>query len=237
MKRWISVFSLIFFSTQQIWAGFGISPIQLYISDKKQQRSTTIVLSSSKTPESKIFEASAMKWSQNEKGEDTLEPDPNIIINPKNFIIKPESKQIVRIGFSQTPNFSGKEGTWRIIFSEVPPAIREVNTVNFLLNISVPLFVGKQSAVDLKIIPKFDSNNNFFVNVKNKAESHVQILGMTLIDENKKEISVNNDKKYLLTKQENNFKFNQIKSKGIDSYKILIKTDKSEEPLEFKLKE
>lgn len=175
-----------------------------------------------------------MKWSQNAKGEDVLEPDPNIIINPKNFVIKPNSEQVIRVGFRQLPSLE-REGTWRIFFKEVPPALK-ANTVQFMMNLSIPLFVGQQKEIDLKAIPRFE-NNNLLVNIKNNAESHVQITGMTLIDENKKEIALNYDRKYLLTKQENNFKFSQIKSRNIDSYKILIKTDKSEKPLELKLKE
>ncbi|WP_111895112.1 molecular chaperone [Acinetobacter sp. MB5] len=233
MKKWISIFLLMLLMMQTLWAGLRIIPLQMYISDKKQQRSTSIMLTSKGMPEAKIFEVSAAKWSQNEKGEDILEPDSSIIINPKNFVLKPDSKQIVRVGFSKMPNLGEKEGTWRIIFSEVPPALSN-NTIGFLLNVSVPLFVGKQSPVDLKITPKYE-DNGFTVNMKNNADSHIQILEMSLVDENKKEISAIHDMKYLLTKQEYDFKFPQIKSRNTN--KILIKTDKSEKPLEFKLKE
>lgn len=233
MKKIALLLFIFFLNINKLWAEFGVTPTQLYISNK-QQRSTTVTLSLSEGSEKKVFEASAMKWSQNEKGEDVLEPDTNIIINPKNFVIKPNSEQVIRVGFRQLPSLE-KEGTWRIFFKEVPPALK-ANTVQFMMNLSIPLFVGQQKAIDLKAIPRFE-NNNLLVNIKNNAESHVQITGITLIDENKKEIALNYDRKYLLTKQENNFKFSQIKSRNIDSYKILIKTDKSEKPLELKLKE
>lgn len=233
MKKIALLLFIFFLNMNKLWAEFGVTPTQLYITNK-QQRSTTVTLSLSEGSEKKIFEASAMKWSQNAKGEDVLEPDPNIIINPKNFVIKPNSEQVIRVGFRQLPSLE-REGTWRIFFKEVPPALK-ANTVQFMMNLSIPLFVGQQNEIDLKAIPRFE-NNNLLVNIKNNAESHVQITGMTLIDENKKEIALNYDRKYLLTKQENNFKFSQIKSRNIDSYKILIKTDKSEKPLELKLKE
>lgn len=233
MKKIALLLFIFFLNINKLWAEFGVTPTQLYITNK-QQRSTTVTLSLSEGSEKKIFEASAMKWSQNAKGEDVLEPDPNIIINPKNFVIKSNSEQVIRVGFRQLPSLE-REGTWRIFFKEVPPALK-ANTVQFMMNLSIPLFVGQQKEIDLKAIPRFE-NNNLLVNIKNNAESHVQITGMTLIDENKKEIALNYDRKYLLTKQENNFKFSQIKSRNIDSYKILIKTDKSEKPLELKLKE
>ncbi|MHA3060540.1 fimbrial biogenesis chaperone [Acinetobacter sp. ANC 4636] len=233
MRKIVLLLFIFFLNINKLWAEFGVTPTQLYITNK-QQRSTTITLSLSEGGEKKIFEASAMKWVQNEKGEDVLEPDSNIIINPKNFVIKPNSEQIIRVGFRQLPSLE-KEGTWRIFFKEVPPALK-ANTVQFMMNLSIPLFVGQQKVIDLKVIPRFE-NNNLLVNIKNNADSHVQITGITLLDENKKEIALNYDRKYLLTKQENNFKFSQIKSRNIDSYKILIKTDKSEKPLELKLKE
>ncbi len=89
-----------------------------------------------------------MRWAQNEQGEDIFEPDPNMIINPKNFIIAPDSKQIVRVGLNQAVvNNDHPEKTWRIIFQEVAPPAQD-NTVNFLFNISVPsLWVGKHPSI------------------------------------------------------------------------------------------
>ncbi|MHA3055867.1 molecular chaperone [Acinetobacter sp. ANC 4633] len=234
MKKILWILFMFFLSVEKLWADFSVTPTQLYISNK-QQRSTVVTLSLTEGGEKKIFEASAMKWSQNEKGEDVLEPDTNIIINPKNFVIKPNSEQVIRVGFRQLPSLE-KEGTWRIFFKEVPPALK-ANTVQFMMSLSIPLFVGQQKAIDLKAIPRFE-NNNLLVNIKNNAESHVQITELKILDQKNKEIGVNYDRKYLLTKQENNFKFGQIKSsKDINSYKVLIKTDKSEKPLELQLKE
>lgn len=234
MKKILWILFMFFLSVEKLWADFGVTPTQLYISNK-QQRSTVVTLSLTEGGEKKTFEASAVKWSQNEKGEDVLVPDPSVIINPKNFVIKPNSEQVVRVGFSQLPNLD-KEGSWRVIFREVPPALKS-NTVQFMMNLSIPLFVGKQSPIDVKVTPKFD-NTSLGLNVKNNADSHLQITEIKILDQKNKEIGVNYDRKYLLTKQENNFKFGQIKSsKDINSYKVLIKTDKSEKPLELQLKE
>ena len=189
------------------WAGLSISPVQLYLGEKSKQKSTTIVISSKDFTTSKTFEASAVRWAQNEQGEDIFEPDPNMIINPKNFIIAPDSKQIVRVGLNQAVvNNDHPEKTWRIIFQEVAPPAQD-NTVNFLFNISVPLFVGRQAPINLDIQPKLDTPD------------------LNLM-------------KYLLPQSRYHFNFKKnIPVVDFGKYKLLVQTDKQDQPLEFNLKE
>ena len=108
-----------------IFAGIKFTPIQLYLGDKGRQRSTTVVVESTGFTKSKIFEISALNWSQNEKGEDVLVEDKTLMFNPKVFELKPESKQIVRVGFAQqfAPSELEKEKTCRVIFNEVTPVL------------------------------------------------------------------------------------------------------------------
>lgn len=232
----MKIFSIIllFLTGLQItWAGLSVGPIKLFI-DKKQQRSTIVTLTSSEIPDAKIFEASAVKWTQNDKGEDVLEPATDIIINPKNFVIKPESSQVVRVGFRTQPNVEASEDTWRIVFHEVKPVNREVDSLDFLWNISVPLFVGKQLPVDLKITPLVTAGNTM-LNIHNNADSHVQINKISIVDENKKEIASNSQMKYLLAKKGYQFDFGSLNIKDWNKYKLLITTDKQDNPLEFKV--
>ena len=228
-----SIIILFLVGLQMTWAGLSVGPIKLYI-DKKQQRSTIVTLTSSEIPDAKIFEASAVKWTQNEKGEDILEPATDIIINPKNFVIKPDSSQVVRVGFRTQPNVDGAEDTWRLVFHEVKPVNRDVDSLDFLWNISVPLFVGKQLPVNLKITPAINSGTTV-LNILNDANSHVQINKISIIDENKKEIASNNQMKYLLAKKSFQFDFGNMSIKDWHKYKLLITTDKQENPLEFKV--
>lgn len=228
-----SIVLLFLAGLQVAWAGLSVAPIKLYI-DKKQQRSTLVRLTSTQVPEAKIFEATAVKWTQNEKAEDILEPVPDIIINPKNFILQPESSQVVRVGFRTQPNVDAQEDTWRIIFSEVKPANRDVDTLTFLWNISVPLFIGKQLPLDLNIRPVVSAGKTF-INIQNNANSHVQINQISIIDENKKEIASNAEMKYLLAKKSYQFDFGHINIKDWHKYKLLITTDKQEKPLEFNI--
>ena len=234
MYKLFSMFaiSIVLACSQTIYAGLKITPIQLYISDVKKQRSATVTLDYNESDQAKIFEVSAVKWGQNAEGEDVLEPDNSVVINPKNFVLQPNSKQIVRVGFTQM-QAPKKEETWRIIFNEIAPTVKE-SKVNFLFNISVPLFVGVQEKVKLNFNPVYNGSQ-LSLNVKNNTNTHVQIKKITILDDKKKEVAVTTDMKYLLNNQQQKFNFGEIKLGDFNKYKLIIETDRSELPMEFNL--
>lgn len=236
MKKLFLLIMAMMLASQSAFAGLKISPIQLFISEKTKKRSVTLTLDAKAVPAAKIFEMSAVKWTQNANGEDILEPDPSVIINPKNFVIQPDGKQIIRVGFSQALGAMNlnQEGTWRIIFSEVP-AITQETAVNFLFNISVPLFVGKQDKVNLVVEPVIE-NKRLLMQVKNNADSHIQILKITLLDQNKKQVISSSEMKYLLAQQQYQFDLGETRLGDIKNYQLLVETDKSDQPLEIKMK-
>ena len=179
---------------------------------------------------------SAVKWFQNDKREDVLEPDHNILINPKNFVIKPESKQIVRVGFTQplTSEDLQNEQTWRIFFKEVTPVVEQTG-MTFLFNVSVPFFVGKQDKADLVVQAK-QADKNLIINLKNNANSHIQISKLEILDANKKSVALKSEMKYLLKGQKHDFDLGTINLGDLSQYKLMIFTDKSDLPLEMKIK-
>lgn len=218
------------------FAGLNFDPVQMYLKENSRQRSTTVTIISTEDPKERIFEMSAVQWTQNEQGEDVHVPDDNILINPKNVVIKPNSKQIVRVGFAQ-PLISDElkvEKTWRIIFKEVTPVVEETG-VTFLFNVSIPFFVGKQEKADLAIQAK-QSNKNLILNVRNNANSHIQITKLEILDANKKEIAVKSEMKYLLKGQNHDFDIGSVNLGDLSQYKLMIFTDKSDLPLEMKIK-
>ncbi|SPL69971.1 fimbrial biogenesis chaperone [Acinetobacter stercoris] len=217
-------------------AGLKFTPIQLYINEETRQRSATITLESTGITDSKIFEVSAVKWTRNEKGEDIFEKDNNILINPKNFVIKPESKQVVRIGFSQPiANMNLKnEQAWRVFFTEVAPVV-DKNAVKFLFNVSVPLFVGKQDELKLNIQPDY-KNNELFLNIKNNSNSHVQITKLTLLNEKKEEVVSKSDMRYMFSGEGYSFNMGNISSVDLQKYKLEVTTDKNSSPVEVEIK-
>ena len=235
MKKNIFVLLLGLYGSS-VFAGLDFDPVQLYLKENSRQRSATITMTSNDVPEEKIFEMSAVKWSQNDQGEDVFEPDHNILINPKNFVIKPNNKQIIRVGFAQPlANEDLKnEQTWRIFFKEVTPVVEQTG-MTFLFNVSVPFFVGKQEKADLAIQAK-QANKDLVINIKNNANSHIQITKLEILDLSKKSVAEKSEMKYLLKGQNHDFNLGSVNLGDLSKYKLMIFTDKSELPLEMKIK-
>lgn len=221
------------------FAGISISPIQLYLTDKSKQRSATFTLESKGDDESpRVFEAQAVKWTQSPTGEDIYSPVSNIIINPKNFILKPNSKQMVRVGFTQSVESMNlaQEEAWRIIYTELPQVTNDDSKIALLLSINVPFFVGKQEPAYLKFIST-KQNGRTVINVENLAKSHIQIQRLYVMDKNKNVVAESSDMKYLLANGKNRYDIGNVTLNGASNYKVVVETDKGDTPLEFNLVE
>ena len=219
-----------------VYANMVISPTQMYLGDKARQRSATVVMEATDLTEPKSFEMFAYKWSQNAQGEDVLEPEQDILINPKNFVLQPKTQQIIRVGFSRplTKEEMAQERIWRIIFKEIAPVVEE-DTLQFLFTISVPLFVGKQDAINVTATPRYQ-NNRLFLEIENHAASHVQISSISILDQKKQAIATSSEMKYLLNQQKHSFDMGQIKLSDLKNYILKLETDKSEQAIELKMK-
>ena len=238
MKNLINVFCLSLTAclfSAQLFAGISISPVQLYLADKSKQRSATFTLESKGEDEApRIFEAQAVKWTQNAAGEDVYSPVSNIIINPKNFILKPNSKQMVRVGFTQSVESMNlaQEEAWRIIYTELPQVTNDDSKIALLLSINVPFFVGKQEPAYLKFIAT-KQNGRTIINVENLAKSHIQIQKLFVMDKNKKVVAESSDMKYLLALGKNHYDIGNVTLNGANNYKVVVETDKGDAALEF----
>lgn len=231
MKKIIGFCGLLLCSLS-VSAGIKFNPIQLYIQDSTRQRSTTVSVESTGLKKSRIFEISAVKWKQNQQGEDILEEDKTLLFNPKTFELKPESKQIVRVGFSQPLANMNQEQTWRIIFKEVTP-IEDDSSINFLFNFSLPLFAGKQVNPKLNLkLEKLD--NQAYLNIDNVAKSHIKIVEILVTDNKDKEILKKKLGQYVLGGNRIKLELGEITNNN--ELKIKIKTDKDEKYLEYSVK-
>ena len=231
MKRIISilVFSMLYMSGTH--AGVSVDPVQMYIQNPTKQRTTTLTLESKDETEKRIFEVKAFKWTQKDNGENVLEPDNSLIINPKNFILQANGKQTIRIGFNRPVESvleGQQEGTWRVIVDEIPQAVKE-SSVNFLVSFNLPLFVGKQEDVKLN----FNVENNKLI-VKNNAKSHIQIANLKIVDANKKEVFKTETMNYLLANKSASYDLNNIRISNPKNYYVQLFTDKNDKMVELK---
>lgn len=232
MRKIAKLFIISFFSMTGVKADVAIDPVQMYILNDTKQKTITLTLESINEAEKKIFEIKAFKWDQNNKGEDVLEKDNTLIINPRNFILKPNGKQVIRVGFNRpiASVLDGREeGAWRIIIEELPQPVKE-SSITFLMNFNLPLFIGKQDNLKLN----FNIENDKLV-VKNKAKSHVQISKLQILDSNKKEVFTSNNMKYALEDKNIFYELGGIKINNPQNYFVKLITDKSNDEVELKL--
>lgn len=222
MNKKIIGFFLLFLVSTSLFAGIRFTPIQLYIQDFKKQKSTTISVESSGVASSKIFEINAFKWTQDEQGEDILVEDNTLLFNPKTFELKPESKQLVRIGFSQPPLHLKKQESWRVVFKEVTP-IENKSNINFLFNFSLPLFAGEQLPPQLDI--KLEkTNNSAYLNIDNTAKSHAKITEVVVLDNKNKEVFKKDLTLYILSGNKIRYNLGDFKNNNSE-LKLKVKVE------------
>jgi len=211
MKKIIALLVSSMFYMSVSNAGVSVDPVQMYIQNPTKQRTTTLTLESKDETEKRIFEVKAFKW--------------------KNFILQPNGKQTIRVGFNRPIEsiLSGQqEGTWRVMVDEIPQAVKE-SSVNFLVSFNLPLFVGKQEDVKLK----FNVENNKLV-VKNNANSHIQIANLKIVDANKKEVFKTETMSYLLANKSTSYDLNNTRISNPKNYYVQLFTDKNDKMVELK---
>ncbi|WP_252718247.1 fimbrial biogenesis chaperone [Acinetobacter wanghuae] len=221
----MSAFSIPLFFSMAVSADIGVSPVQIYLENPEKHKSTTVTLESINETAKRIFEVKVFRWTQDESGKNTLEPDQSILVNPKNFILQPNKSQTIRIGFSKPAALvleGQQEKAWRVILDEIAPAVEE-SSVQFLMNFSLPLFIGKQDVPNLK----FKVDNKKLI-VTNQANSHAQIANLKILDSNKKEVFGGKELVYLLPHKSTAFDLENVKLTDLKNYKVVFDTDKVE---------
>ena len=78
----------------------------------------------------------AYAWNQDGDTDD-LKPSNDVVISPPIASIAPGDSQVVRLILRQPPQ--GKEGTYRILLDQIPPAA-EPGVVHVVLRLSIPIF-------------------------------------------------------------------------------------------------
>ncbi|ATO18698.1 hypothetical protein BS636_02985 [Acinetobacter sp. LoGeW2-3] len=223
MNKKIIGFLIVFLCSMSLSAGIKFNPIQLNIQNFKKQKSTTVNIESTGLSSSKIFEINAFKWQQDESGNDILVEDNTLLFNPKIFELKPESKQIVRIGFSQPPINLNQQQAWRVVFKEITP-IKDKSTINFLFNFSLPLFAGTVTPPKLNVDLQ-KTNNLTYLNIKNTANSFAKITEVIVLDDKNNELLRQDVALYVLSGNKVKFELREMKTGN--AVKLKIKLDEA----------
>lgn len=203
-----------------VWADITISPVQLYITGERGQSSTTAVINSMGETSERTYEIEVLKWEQDQNGEDVLTPDHTLIVNPENFVLKPDASRTVRFGFKQNIESMQlkKQESWRVRFVEIPSVLNQTG-VNIALNFSLPVFVGNGFKPDMVFNLTKNNKNESILVARNNGTAHFQLTNFSIQDKSKKVVKDVNVLKYILPQRETKInlgKFNPQKIKELN---------------------
>lgn len=227
-------FLFCFLFIQNVQANISISPVILEINAQNQIRGTSITLENSLNNPPRNYEIIAFSWTQNEKGEDVLEPFNDLVINPKTIYLPSGEKRQVRIGFRTKLNQMNlaKEKSWRILFQEIQSPLDSTG-IGISVDFSVPLF-AQDKANDSAPNLLFSLQQHNQLNIHNLNNAHLKIMNIEIVDTNGKVLESFPNMKYILADQSYVLKLNKDYDQQLLQAKV--KVDQIEAPLLFPIK-
>ena len=131
------------------------------------------------------YRVRAMRWTQNDKGEDLYEEASDLIFFPKRLELKPGDKKIVRVGVNEIP--ASGERAYRLFLEEMAPPAKSGDSqtkLSVLVNIGVPVFISPPSAKpDLTIdSARAESSGALHLHISNKGTSRVRLSRVVMPD-------------------------------------------------------
>lgn len=219
-------------------ADLTISPVQLYITGDRGERSTTSTLNTLGEKSDRTYELSVYRWTQDEQGNDILTPDTELVVNPKALIIKPDSKKVIRFGFRQALNTMNlkQEETWRVKFNEIPSPLQKTG-MNIALNFSVPIFVGSGFKSDVTFRFAKDAENHTTLIAKNSGTAHFQITKFSLQDATGKKLTEVDMMKYILPNHQVTIPLKGYTHASGQAVKFVMEKETQKNPVVFDIAE
>lgn len=232
------LFALLTLIQPEAHADLTISPVQLYISGDRQQRSTTATLNTKGEKTDRTYEISVFRWTQDEQGNDVLTPDTDLVVNPKALILLPESNKVIRFGFRQSIAAMNlkQEGTWRVKFSEIPSPLQKTG-MSIALNFSVPVFVGNGFQPDMSFHFVKDEKNNTVLMAKNSGKAHFQITKFSIQDASGKVLKDIDTMKYILPDRQVSIPMDGFNTTSIKGLKFVMASNASKTSVVYDITE
>ena len=210
-------------------ADLSIFPIKLFITGDNGQRTTTMNVISSNEEPLQSYEINVFRWTQDDQGHEVLTPDAELMVNPLSFMLEPNSKRIIRMGFKQpiAAMQLQEEAAWRIIFTPLPDA-QKAKGLKYAYSFNVPLFAGKDFKPAMSFQLAKNNKNQPVLLAKNSGTAHFQITGFKLQDAAGKDIFNSKELKYVLPHKQVSFDLNTLAVKPDAGLKLTVQTAGSE---------
>jgi fimbrial chaperone protein len=207
------------------WAGsFYIVPTKGELSED----SNYIVFEVKNTSENtSAIQIQAMSW-EIQNGEDVVKPTKDIIATPVIVNIKPNTKQIIRVGLNRNPD-KEEELFYKLLIKEIPRLKKtEINETQITVEFSIPIILkaNENTKTNLNIKTAILPNETLSLEIENQGKKH-EILKSVVIKNNDIEIKeIFKQPIYLRPKEKNltNLKINNLKNIE-NKLKIILETD------------
>lgn len=177
-----------------------------------------------------VLQLSAVKW-RKILGKDQHEETKDVVITPPIVNLKPNEKQIVRVGITVPPD-AKRGATYRLIFKEVPsPHLSSSFVINTLLEIRVPLVVAPLTPSNPQIIWTATqvSEKKLKLTLQNSGESYISLHDISLWDKDEKKPFVQKPiSYYILPTQKLEYEFDLPNSLKKSDVEIKAETDQGE---------
>ena len=200
MRIALSVLALLLPAFPALAGSFQVSPVRVELSPAAP--TAPITVKNESPTDSVVVQLRAVNWKQ-DAGEDVYTPSTELIATPPIFTLKPGGSQTVRVGLRKAVATDVQQ-TFRIFITEVPgPPKPGFQGLQVALNIGIPVFIAPK--VKSVLAPTWKaslaSDGKLTLRGTNPGNSHVQVLEMSVQDENKEILGTAQQPRYMLAGQ------------------------------------
>ena len=173
------------------------------------------------------IQVQAMSW-EIQNGEDIVKPTKNIIATPVIVNIKPNTKQIIRVGLNRNPD-KEEELFYKLIIKEIPRLKKsEINEAQITVEFSIPIILkaNENTKTKLNIKAEILPNETLSLEIENQGKKH-EILKSVVIKNKDIEIKeIFKQYVYFRPKEKHliNLKINNLKNIE-NKLKIIVETE------------
>jgi P pilus assembly chaperone PapD len=202
-KKWI-LFFLMFLTTSSAWgkATLGIWPVRVHLTPDQKIGEVTIRNKGENEVKAQVY---AKTWDMSETGEYIETDTGDFVFFPRLLTIPGGKQKVLRVGYNG--DFPPVEKPYRLYIQELPDIQRpeegsdpqKMDTLfNFLLKLSVPVFVRPSNAVEpirVEIVEIAPEENGMKIKLRNAGTRNIllQKIDARLMDSNGAAIDKFND--------------------------------------------
>ena len=161
-------------SAPAVAGSFAVSPVRVELSAGTRTGAVTL---RNQLDAPALIQAEAFLWEQDD-GQEKLTATQDLLVSPAVFTLPANGSQLVRVAL-RSPVDAGRELSYRLILTEVPPAASPgVTGLNVSLRLSLPVFVEARapSPATLEWSAHYDSEGMLAVTARNAGQTHDRVL-------------------------------------------------------------